>query len=150
MTGHGAVSILRNLLLAGCILAGGCIQWVEDHPPVAPTRLPAITFHFSIPAAAVNERMNIARTGEVYAYSRQRGTAHGLLTDAQVAQLQKIFLGWDHLPATYPSVPDGPFYVISYGGHAVTGGTLASAPDSFRKAVGELGRILDSLLWKRP
>jgi len=145
---EAALLLLRLVLLAACGLPGGCLEWVERHPPVPPTRLPAITFHFTIPEAGVGDRLNIARTGEIYVQSRQRGIAHAVLSDAQVAALQKVFVAWDRLPATYASEPEGPFYVLSYGGHAVTGGSLANAPEPFRQAVGELGRIMDTLHWE--
>ncbi len=128
---------------------GGCLQLTAEHPPFMPKRLPDITFHVRIPSANFTERLNISATGDLYAQSSERGIATGMLSDVQVAELQKAFAGWAGLPPTYPSETGGPIYVIAYEGHAVTGGSLSAASPLFQQAVGELQKVMAAMRWER-
>ena len=47
----------------------------------------------------------------------------GQLTPEQMAELARLFAGWETLNDVYENVPDGPDVRIEYGGKIVSGGT---------------------------
>lgn len=135
------VAMTMLLALSGCASA----------PPrlLRPPRMGAIAYRFHAPSSQLEERITISRLGELYATSSERGSAEGQLSDEQIDALLKVMTGWERLKETYAAPPNGPYYVFSYQGRAVTGGSLGNAPPPFQLAVLSLQRLAEGMKWRK-
>jgi hypothetical protein len=159
---------MHRLILIGAAFLFGCNGPSSATQPTtrpAPTTsatqtlLKPIELHYGIYLARVDLRVTVSAegvlrsvrtdnkiygTGDIDPKNERVEVPEGKLTAEQIAELSKLFTGWDSLSTTpYGGVPDGGDVSIRYGDKTVSGGSaVPKQVDDARIHLMELARSI--------